>query len=179
MPDFILVIDDTEISLEDWHGVNRAQNPMHYSSICGALLPPRIVANFQRMIPSVHIAPYACLAFKYGDTILNRVSYYPDPDIFSKTIKYMVVTKSDLKRDLVHWNHFYTAGRLQKPVISGPKFETTASRLCFFLRRGLRVYRVQFKIRSERIWQRIHYKQYVFYRSSVYVACFGSSVWLC
>ncbi|KAJ6636023.1 Phosphatidate cytidylyltransferase, mitochondrial [Pseudolycoriella hygida] len=92
MIDLVFCVND---SLE-WHRENLHMNPSHYSAVrfLGSSLISKIQTQFGARV--------------YCNTLV------PLED--GSTIKYGVVTASDLNDDLVDWTHLYLAGRLHKPV---------------------------------------------------------------
>eukprot|EP01054_Gregarina_sp_Poly1_P007882 Gregarina_sp_Poly_1__7881@NODE_447_length_8324_cov_110_573453_g365_i0_p2_GENE_NODE_447_length_8324_cov_110_573453_g365_i0NODE_447_length_8324_cov_110_573453_g365_i0_p2_ORF_typecomplete_len458_score78_80Tam41_Mmp37/PF09139_11/7_9e53_NODE_447_length_8324_cov_110_573453_g365_i0331376 len=104
LPDFILVIDEFQTSLSDWHSENMMLNKDHYS--CKRLFPASTAATLQTLRPRVFMSPLSIVEFPYGK--FGSVQ---------KMVKYMVTTEKDLMRDLMRWDDFYLAGRLQKPAL--------------------------------------------------------------
>lgn len=92
MIDLVFCVND---SLE-WHRKNLQINPSHYSAI--RLFGSSVISKIQTQFG----------AGVYCNTLI------PLDD--GSTIKYGVVTTSDLNRDLIDWKHLYLAGRLHKPV---------------------------------------------------------------
>ncbi|CCH44863.1 Mitochondrial import protein MMP37 [Wickerhamomyces ciferrii] len=79
---------------DHWHSINMKLNPNHYSSL--KYFGSSTVAKFQEIGAGVYFNPYV--------------------EINGKLIKYGVVSIDTLVKDLAHWETFYLAGRLQKPV---------------------------------------------------------------
>eukprot|EP01055_Gregarina_sp_Pseudo9_P005294 Gregarina_sp_Pseudo_9__5293@NODE_612_length_2492_cov_14_746025_g578_i0_p1_GENE_NODE_612_length_2492_cov_14_746025_g578_i0NODE_612_length_2492_cov_14_746025_g578_i0_p1_ORF_typecomplete_len453_score69_96Tam41_Mmp37/PF09139_11/3_1e51_NODE_612_length_2492_cov_14_746025_g578_i04661824 len=104
LPDFLLVVDESQASLAEWHSENMLLNKDHYSG--RRLFPSSAVATFQTLRPKVFMSPLSILEFPYGKF-----------GTVQKLVKYMVVTEKDLMRDLIKWDDFYLAGRLQKPSL--------------------------------------------------------------
>lgn len=95
MVDTILVVDNAR----DWHEDNRMRNPGDYSFLPRRCFRASTLAHIQE---------------QYGGRIwFNTLVPYRDDAL----MKYGVVTYADLLRDLVEWETFYLAGRLQKPVL--------------------------------------------------------------
>lgn len=92
MIDLVFCVND---SLE-WHRKNLQINSSHYSAV--RLLGSSVVSQIQTQFG----------AKVYCNTLI------PLDD--GSTIKYGVVTTSDLNCDLIDWTHLYLAGRLHKPV---------------------------------------------------------------
>lgn len=93
--DFIVSVDDSK--LIQWHSENIVKNGGDYSGLSrwGA----GIVSKYQRHIPA--------------NVYFNTLIPVPEENV---TIKYGVVTTTDLIRDCTYWTYLYLAGRLQKPV---------------------------------------------------------------
>lgn len=102
MLDLILVVDDTQ----KFHEENLQRFPHHYASWLrrGG---PNLVARMQRKglpwLPDAHVL------FHVVDA---------DVDRNLPKMKYGVVDKEDLVRDLVDWDSLYLAGRMHKPTLS-------------------------------------------------------------
>lgn len=96
MIDFIFVVKDSE----EWHRDNMELNPSHYSS----LLPmnSKMVAYVQDKIPA-HCWFNAYVPIAHGPQA-------------GRMMKYGVISKKQVMRDLTTWNTLYIAGRLHKPV---------------------------------------------------------------
>lgn len=92
MIDLVFCVND---SLE-WHRKNLQINPTHYSAV--RLMGSSVVSKIQTQFG----------AKVYCNTLI------PLDD--GSTIKYGIVTTSDLKIDLIDWKYLYLAGRLHKPV---------------------------------------------------------------
>ena len=96
MLDIILVVDNTE----EWHTENLRRNPSHYSSVVS--LSPFLLSLIQD-----HIG--ANFWFNaYVDMNLDR--------FHGRKMKYGVINKSFLMKDLQTWSCLYAAGRLHKPI---------------------------------------------------------------
>ena len=96
MLDIILVVEDSEA----WHRSNLSMNPSHYTS----MIPhrPSMIALFQERIP----------AYMWFNTYVSlNLSRFPD-----RKLKYGVISKKHMLRDLTDWDQLYCAGRLHKPV---------------------------------------------------------------
>lgn len=94
MLDVILGVEN----LEEWHLVNLAKNPQHYSWI--RHLNAKSVAKLDEV--------------GFGHVLYNRSEMGPERE--KRPVKYGVISLSSLKRDLLTWDSLYVAGRLQKPV---------------------------------------------------------------
>ena len=100
MLDFILVVDEPVL----WHQENLKLNKSHYSFL--ARLGPQYISKIQE---------------NYGAGIyFNTLVPFEE-----RLIKYGVISKSRLVKDLLEWNTLYVSGRLHKPVklIMLPKCE--------------------------------------------------------
>jgi len=96
MVDLIFVVDDSA----SWHLDNIAMNPSHYTP----LLPINAahMARIQEDIPA-HLW--------FNTYIPMNLSSHP-----GRLMKYGVISRHYLLRDLSAWTDLYTAGRLHKPV---------------------------------------------------------------
>ncbi len=95
--DVIFVVNDTS----RFHQANMGVHPHHYASWLGsgAGYGPRLATNVQRHVP-------------WGDgRVLFHVVDDPVP------MKYGVVDREDLIRDLTQWESLYLAGRMHKPTL--------------------------------------------------------------
>ncbi|GAB0090502.1 Phosphatidate cytidylyltransferase, mitochondrial [Sergentomyia squamirostris] len=93
--DLVLCIEDEQ--LQNWHTENIQKNPEDYSGM--KILGSSVIAKYQTIIP----------AQVYCNTLIPIKKE-------NITIKYGVTRKSDLIKDLTHWQEVYLSGRLQKPV---------------------------------------------------------------
>ncbi|XP_038069086.1 phosphatidate cytidylyltransferase, mitochondrial-like [Patiria miniata] len=91
MIDFIFVVNDAA----DWHAQNLRRNPHHYSSL--------------RHLGAEKIV-------RIQDEIGAGVYYNTLVRCEDKLIKYGVVRRDRLIRELIDWNTLYLSGRLHKPV---------------------------------------------------------------
>lgn len=89
--DIINIVDDTR----DFHRQNLLNNSHHYSGL--KYLGLGMIEKFQNWGP-VHM---------YFNPFVN---------IEKSMVKYGIILKSNSLKDLVEWDNFYVAGRLQKPV---------------------------------------------------------------
>lgn len=92
MIDLVFCVNDSL----DWHRKNLQLNASHYSAV--RLMGSSVISQIQTQFG----------AKVYCNTLI------PLDD--GSTIKYGVVTTSDLNRDLNDWTYLYLAGRLHKPV---------------------------------------------------------------
>ena len=99
MLDLILVVEDPE----NWHRENLASNASHYSAL--ALGGAAFVAQVQRTTAGVY---YNTLIPMRGSGNVGRL------------MKYGVVGRADLEKDLNEWTWLYLSGRLHKPVLMAP-----------------------------------------------------------
>jgi len=95
--DIIMVVDDPT----QWHFENIAMNPSHYSSL--KLFGADAVAKVQ-----------IC---GMGKVYFNTDVSLHLEDGVQVDVKYGVIGKADLLRDLSKWEFLYTSGRLHKPVL--------------------------------------------------------------
>eukprot|EP00035_Acanthoeca_spectabilis_P038292 m.51789 g.51789 ORF g.51789 m.51789 type:complete len:376 (-) comp9072_c0_seq3:53-1180(-) len=91
MLDFILATDDPAA----WHAENMQRNPEHYSTLARLAGPSRV----------------AGLADRAGGVFYNT-----HVTVCGRLVKYGMASTATLVADLTHWDKFYLAGRLQKPV---------------------------------------------------------------
>lgn len=91
MLDFILATDDPAA----WHAENMQRNPEHYSTLARLVGPSRV----------------AGLADRAGGVFYNT-----HVTVCGRLVKYGMASTATLVADLTHWDKFYLAGRLQKPV---------------------------------------------------------------
>ena len=92
MTDFIFAVHDTE----QWHKENLALHPMHYSTMA-RLMGPAAIKGCQE---------------EWGARL-----YFNTLVPWGKgMIKYGVINRRDLLKDLREWETLYVAGRLHKPV---------------------------------------------------------------
>lgn len=105
--DFIFVVDEDKISLDNWHAENYRLNPTHYGAFASALITRQQQSVIKRFpgLP-VFFSPLAQLQF-----------YDQNNNQIPQLTKYIVVSKKDLIADLNRWSEFYLAGRLQKPSL--------------------------------------------------------------
>lgn len=96
MLDLIFAVDQSA----NWHQENMARNPSHYTSIVP--LSSNRVAWVQDEIPA--------------NFWFNAYVPFPSEQYPGRMIKYGVISKANLLRDLIGWNQLYAAGRLHKPV---------------------------------------------------------------
>lgn len=89
---------------EAWHANNLVRNHQHYSTL--RFLGPGAIARVQGWAARVY---YNTLI---PTTLPSSGSAGPRP----MTIKYGVISCTDLHSELENWDSFYLAGRLQKPV---------------------------------------------------------------
>jgi len=102
MLDLILVVDDTH----EFHRSNLKRFPHHYAPWL-RYGGPRLVTKVQRQgFPWLHDAH---VLFHVVDE--DRSNSLPQ-------MKYGVVDREDLERDLTEWESLYLAGRLHKPTLS-------------------------------------------------------------
>mmetsp|Transcript_1807 Transcript_1807/g.5480 ORF Transcript_1807/g.5480 Transcript_1807/m.5480 type:complete len:351 (+) Transcript_1807:79-1131(+) len=96
MLDFVLAVDKAE----QWHRENMYSrgNWPHYSTLM-TWLGPRAVSSVQQSALGARIYYNTLVPWKNG-----------------RTIKYGVITLSDLLDDLREWRTLYVSGRMQKPV---------------------------------------------------------------
>jgi mitochondrial translocator assembly and maintenance protein 41 len=94
--DLIFVVDNAEA----WHAKNMLLNPHHYTPLVS--LSPHWIAKVQDKIPS---------HFWFNAYIPVNISAFP-----ARLMKYGVVSKKHMIRDLTKWTDLYVAGRLHKPV---------------------------------------------------------------
>ena len=80
---------------QHWHSLNIRQNPHHYS--------------YLRFLGSKAVETVQC---RFGAGIY----YNTNCIVAGRSIKYGVITISDLLDDLRDWDTLYCAGRMQKPV---------------------------------------------------------------
>lgn len=92
MIDLLFCVNDSE----NWHALNLEKNPTHYSGL-------KIFGN-----KTVTWIQQNSGAKCYCNTLI--------PIENGNTIKYNVISKSDLLNDLLNWCDLYVAGRLHKPV---------------------------------------------------------------
>lgn len=92
--DVVLVVNDAK----DWHLINKSMNPNDYSSIIP--LSPANIATIQE---------------SYGGRIWYNI-FVPIHSMGSRQMKYGVISKAALLKDLTTWTWLYVAGRLHKPV---------------------------------------------------------------
>ncbi|XP_050719022.1 phosphatidate cytidylyltransferase, mitochondrial-like isoform X2 [Eriocheir sinensis] len=92
MMDFIVAVRDPQ----EWHQVNMAQNPKHYSALRfgGPHFIGRVQENWGAKV--------------YFNTLVPT---------HEGMIKYGVISHSSLVADLLDWDTLYVAGRLHKPVL--------------------------------------------------------------
>jgi len=94
MIDLILAVDASR----DWHAANLRMNPGDYYWLSRSVLGAPGIASVQR---------------QFGARMwFNAMVPLED----GNSIKYGVIETGDLLRDLLEWETFYVAGRLQKPV---------------------------------------------------------------
>lgn len=91
--DLTFCVDDAH----NWHTENLKKHPSHYSSL--RFLGSRFLAFYQDDLP----------ARVYFNTLI------PLADL-GVTVKYGVISREYLERDLNDWEYLYFAGRLHKPV---------------------------------------------------------------
>ena len=91
MLDFVLAVDEPSV----WHARNMDINPTDYSQVARWLGPQRV----------------STLTDAAGGVYYNTLV-----PVAGRLIKYGVTSTNTLVTDLTEWNHFYLAGRLQKPV---------------------------------------------------------------
>eukprot|EP00038_Savillea_parva_P012557 m.205449 g.205449 ORF g.205449 m.205449 type:complete len:417 (+) comp22937_c0_seq1:243-1493(+) len=91
MLDFVLAVDEPSV----WHARNMDINPTDYSQVARWLGPQRV----------------STLTDAAGGVYYNTLV-----PVAGRLIKYGVTSTHTLVTDLTEWNHFYLAGRLQKPV---------------------------------------------------------------
>lgn len=91
---------DLAFCVEDadkWHAENLEKHSSHYSGF--RVFGSQFISSYQKKFA----------ANVYFNTLV------PLTDI-GVNVKYGVISKDDLERDLLDWNHLYFAGRLHKPV---------------------------------------------------------------
>jgi translocator assembly and maintenance protein 41 len=93
--DLIFAVD----SSADFHEANLARNPADYAWLPRTLFTPSMIVWCQHSLGA-------------------RVWYNPSVPVGERVIKYGVISTQDLLVDLLDWETFYLAGRLQKPVQS-------------------------------------------------------------
>lgn len=96
MLDLILVVEDSE----KWHEENMLRNSSHYTSIIP--LSAKYVAMFQEKLKA---------NFWFNAYVPMNSPHYP-----GRLMKYGVISKKHILKDLNTWNNLYAAGRLHKPV---------------------------------------------------------------
>lgn len=96
MLDVILVVEDSE----KWHAENLRMNGADYTPILP--LGSKYIAKFQEEISA--------------NLWFNAYVPMKSTKFSGRLMKYGVISKKHLMKDLTDWNRFYTAGRLQKPV---------------------------------------------------------------
>lgn len=94
--DLIICVDDTH----EFHRANLKMNRSHYSRLAKTM-PLHITDGVQRNGSQLYFNPYV----KFKECTDDN------------TYKYGVIHYKDLLQDLIHWHAFYTAARLQKPVL--------------------------------------------------------------
>lgn len=119
--DIILIVDDPL----KWHTANLKLNPTHYSRLAalnsGSLLKS-VICKWPH--PAVYYNPL--------------VTWHDPSNTFpSQVLKYGVVGIDQLLTDLNTWSDLYVAGRLQKPVIFVPQYESS-TKLNYSLNTNLR-----------------------------------------
>lgn len=97
MLDLIFVVEDSE----QWHAENMRRHPDHYSSFL-ARSPGVVAAVQEKMGAKVWFNAYIPMGTKRSP---------------HRMIKYGVIQREALVRDLLSWDTLYIAGRLQKPVM--------------------------------------------------------------
>ena len=95
MLDLILSTSDSA----KFHAKNVAKHPSHYPLHARAM-PASAIAAIQRNYG----------AAMWFNPLVNL------PSVTTRPIKYGVIETADLIEDLLHWKHFYVAGRMHKPV---------------------------------------------------------------
>lgn len=96
MIDLILVVEDAAA----WHSANILRNPSHYS--CLMPVKASYIASFQDLIKAnVWFNPSIPVGFPHNPL---------------RQMKYGVISRHYMLRDLTQWNSLYVAGRLHKPV---------------------------------------------------------------
>nr|CAB3266805.1 phosphatidate cytidylyltransferase, mitochondrial-like [Phallusia mammillata] len=102
MLDFVFVVDDAK----KWHSENLQRNRTHYSAIMRNAGVERITNVMQN----------------YGASVYYNTNIH----MLGRTLKYGVVAKDCLVKDLTTWDKLYIAGRLHKPVhIAHHNFENS------------------------------------------------------
>lgn len=109
MVDLIFAVEDPVA----WHRQNLKVNKEHYSIL--KYFGPRAIAMVQQSGPGLYFNPMCTLkdvpsTLRDADT---GVSMETSHDV---VVKYGVIGIDELCDDLLHWPHFYAAGRLHKPV---------------------------------------------------------------
>ena len=108
MLDLIFAVENSTT----WHQHNMLRNPSHYTSIIPLTHP--WVAYVQDEIPAnFWFNAYISIPMKGQQ---ESPSHTPPHTTPVRMIKYGVVTKDNLVKDLTKWTQLYAAGRLHKPV---------------------------------------------------------------
>jgi translocator assembly and maintenance protein 41 len=93
------VVEDTK----SWHEHNLQRNWSHYTPL----------------FPLKHL-PVACIASltdDFGASVWFNVDVSMPVNGVMRKVKYGVISKKQLIRDLEEWEYLYIAGRLHKPVL--------------------------------------------------------------
>lgn len=96
-PNQIDLLMSVETPLE-WHKQNIKKFPQHYSTMKYFINIPSIFEKIQGLGAGIYFNPFT--------------------QINGSEVKYGVMSNKTLLSDLKSWNTFYTAGRLQKPVVN-------------------------------------------------------------
>lgn len=96
MLDLVFVVDNPL----EWHTQNLVNNPHHYASHMRAL-GPSVITHVQD----------GWVAGVYYNTLIPMRSHP------NRSMKYGVISRKELEKDLSSWHTLYLAGRLHKPVV--------------------------------------------------------------
>jgi translocator assembly and maintenance protein 41 len=85
---------------KEWHESNQSMNPSHYTPIVS--MSSQTISRIQTKFGG---------RIWYNTLIQSNLSRFPQ-----RMMKYGVISKNDLIKDLFTWETLYVAGRLHKPV---------------------------------------------------------------